>query len=276
MDKITIGIIGGTGVMGCLFEREFLAAGFNVLIAGRKTRLTYKELCKRSQVVILSTPVKSAVEIAKKIGHLLKEDQLFMDFCSLKEDVVASMLENSCAEVCGTHPMFGPFVDSLKNQNVVICPGRGKKWHKWAENFFKARGAVVTVMDPLQHDKNMAVVQGLTHFLTISLGKLIQKNNILPDDISSCSTPIFRLKLDLVGRLFAQDTHLYSTLISENRHTQKVVDEFLNVFCETKEKLFVNNEDKKIEFLEEIKKYYGDFCDTALKESNEILNKLYD
>ncbi len=276
MDKITIGIIGGTGVMGCLFEREFLAAGFNVLIAGRKTRLTYKELCKRSQVVILSTPVKSAVEIAKKIGHLLKEDQLFMDFCSLKEDVVASMLANSCAEVCGTHPMFGPFVNSLKKQNVVLCPGRGKKWHKWAENFFKARGAVVTVMDPLQHDKNMAVVQGLTHFLTISLGKLIQKNNILPDDISSCSTPIFRLKLDLVGRLFAQDTHLYSTLISENRHTQKVVDEFLNVFCETKEKLFVNNEDKKIEFLEEIKKYYGDFCDTALKESNEILNKLYD
>ncbi len=276
MSKITIGIIGGTGVMGRLFEKEFLSAGFDVLIAGRKTTLTYNDLVRQSQVVILSTPVKSAIEIAKKIGTILKKDQLFMDFCSLKEDVVASMLENSCAEVCGTHPMFGPFVDSLKNQNVVICPCRGKKWTDWVEKFFKSKGAVVTKMDPLEHDKNMAIIQGLTHFLTISLAKFIQEKNILPDDISSCSTPIFRLKLDLIGRLFAQDTHLYSTLISENRHTQKVVDEFLNVFCKTKEKMFINNEEKKVDFLEEIKKYYGDFCDIALKESNKVLNKLYD
>ncbi len=36
------------------------------------------------------------------------------------------------------------------------------------------------------------------------------------------------------------------------------------------------NEEKKVDFLKEIKKYYGDFCDTALKESNKVLNKLYD
>ncbi len=68
MKSVTIGIIGGTGGMGKLFEKVFLNAGHNVLIAGRSTELTYIELAKQSDVVIISTPLSSVEEICKEIG----------------------------------------------------------------------------------------------------------------------------------------------------------------------------------------------------------------
>ena len=43
----TIGIIGGTGQMGGWFEKFFGAAGYTVLISGRRTPLTYQQCIER-------------------------------------------------------------------------------------------------------------------------------------------------------------------------------------------------------------------------------------
>ena len=275
MKQYTIGIIGGTGEMGRWFENFFAARGHTVLIAGRKTPLTYKDIARKSNVVILSTPLDAAVRICKDIGPMLGEEQLLTDFCSLKETIVQSMLDHSKAQVIGLHPMFGPYTDSLNGQNMILCPGRGNDWITWMEALFQNEGAFVTRMDPVVHDKYMAVVQGLIHMLSICLGKTLQKMNLTPKTLQPYSTPIFRLNMDLTGRLFAQDLGLYSSLISKNVHVKDVIDTFSDALGEGKKNMFSDSNEERIAYLENIRGFLGDFCEDALAESNTILNALY-
>ncbi len=275
MNKVIIGIIGGTGNMGQWFEKFFSDSGHTVLISGRKTELTCEELVKKSDIVVLSMPLHASVSLAEKIGPLLGKDQALIDLCSLKETILKVMLEHSSCEVFGTHPLFGPLTESIKGQNVVICPGRGEYWLKWLKKEFIKKDAVVTHMDAAAHDKNMALVQGLTHLLTICMGRTIQKMNIPPDEAVFCSTPVFKTKLDLVGRLFAQDLSLYNDLVGKNRYVKDVLEMFLASFDEAREALLSEKDEDGIKFLENIRNFLGDYCQEGLKESGKILNSLY-
>ena len=261
--------------MGRWFERFFSQSGHKVLISGRKTELTYTDLAKNCDVLILSTPLDAAIRISEEIGPVLSRDQLLMDFCSLKENILKAMLSFTSAEVIGTHPLFGPFTDSIKGQNIIVCPGRGTVRLKWLESEFRAREAVVTRMDPVTHDRNMAVVQGLTHFLTICMGKTLQKMNMPPNEALLYSTPIFRINLDLIARLFAQDLDLYASLVNKNRHTKETLETFLSAMDEAKKSLLYGRNEDKTSFLEDISAFLGDYCQAGLKESNKILTALY-
>lgn len=271
----TIGIIGGTGGMGRLFEAFFQRSGYTVLIAGRRTELTYDELVRQSDVVVLSTPQEAAIPIIRDVGPLMTPDQLLMDFCSMKEKIVAAMIRHSAAQVIGTHPLFGPFTSSLANQNIIICPARGEDWVAWCRAALAREGAVVTAMDPAEHDRNMAVVQGLTHFITVCVGRTLMKLDKTPDEAMHYSTPLFRLNLDLVGRLFAQDLHLFSSLVTDNNNFPRVLQTFIDVMDESRKALFSTNNDQRIAFLADIRGFLGGFCEQALAESNQFIDALY-
>lgn len=275
MSNVTIGIIGGTGNMGRWFKDFYSKAGHTVLVAGRKTPVSPLDTAKKSDVVILSVPLEAALAYAEEIGPILRQDQLLMDLCSLKETVLKSMLRFTQAQVVGTHPLFGPFTDSIKGQNIIVCPGRGTGWLKWLEDELRGKEAVVTRMDPVTHDRNMAVVQGLTHLLTVCMARTLQKMNMSPDEAISSSTPVFRLKINLIGRLFSQDPSLYASLIGANRHVEDVLSTFMSAVDEAKESLLSGQEGSAVAFLNDIRGFLGDFCQDGLKESNKTLNALY-
>jgi prephenate dehydrogenase len=272
---ISIGIIGGTGSMGQWFGKFFSDAGHTILISGRKTELTPADITKKCEVVILSLPLDVAIAVSGEIGPLLSDTQLLMDLCSLKEKILKSMLCNTSAEVIGTHPLFGPFTESIKGQNVVLCQGRGEYWLKWLENEYISKGAFVTVMDPSVHDRHMAIVQGLTHFLTICMGRMLQKMNMDADTALSCSTPVFKINYDLIGRLFAQDLGLYQSLISKNIHFSDVLDLFLSVVDEGRDSLLSGQDEKGLFFLESVRDFFKDSCRDSFKESNKLIKALY-
>ena len=186
------------------------------------------------------------------------------------------MIRSTSAHVFGTHPLFGPFVDSIKGQNIIICPGRGTRLLNWFEAELSAKGGVVSRMDPVIHDKHMAVVQGLTHLLAVSLGRALQKMDMSPQAAMLYSTPVFRIKLDMMGRLFAQDLDLYKKLIGENRHVRTAVEIFLAAMEEGREHL-LSHETGKTDtvFLEAIRESFGTFPQDALNESNALINALY-
>ena len=261
--------------MGSWFKDFFSRAGHSVLISGRKTPVSPLDMAKKSDVVILSVPLDAAIRFSEEIGPILTHDQLLMDLCSLKETILKSMLRFTKAQVVGTHPLFGPFTDSIKGQNVIVCPGSGTGWLKWLEDELRGKGAVVTRMDPVIHDRNMAVVQGLTHLLTVCMGRTLQKMNMSPDEAISCSTPVFKLKINLTGRLFSQDPSLYASLIGANRHVEDVLAIFMSAVDEAKESLLSGQKGEATAFLDDIRGFLGDFCQDGLKESNKILNTLY-
>jgi prephenate dehydrogenase len=86
--KISIGIIGGTGGMGRLFASALRKLGHKVLISSRHTALTIEECAHRADWIIVTVPIRSTEAVIRKIGPLLRKDQLLMDFTSLKSKPV--------------------------------------------------------------------------------------------------------------------------------------------------------------------------------------------
>ncbi|MCP4294776.1 MAG: prephenate dehydrogenase/arogenate dehydrogenase family protein, partial [Proteobacteria bacterium] len=142
----TIGIIGGTGQMGSMFEREFKKIGKRVLISDETTISSEKKLVHESDVVIISVPLGVSAQVIKRIKPWLHEDQLLSDFTSVKNKVIPAMLETD-ASIISCHPMFG-LVGEITGQNIVILPVREGKYLQKYRRLYQQLGLnVVTMKD---------------------------------------------------------------------------------------------------------------------------------
>ncbi|TWI65736.1 prephenate dehydrogenase/chorismate mutase/prephenate dehydrogenase [Desulfobotulus alkaliphilus] len=268
----TIGIVGGHGGMGRWFASFFRDMGLAVEVSDLDTAMSNEELVLKSDIVILSTPMAVAVSLARELGPLMTEEKLFVDFSSLKEEVVQAMVDFSSAGVLGVHPMFGQYTASMQGQNVILTPGRGDLWTDPFRCLFEDAGAVVSVMEAATHDRHMAFVQSVTHLITIATGAYMMQENMDPETACRVATPIFRLNVDFVGRLFALDLGLYEDLIARNPYAREVSGLFAKVLAETSGILLDDPSADKRQRMEDIKNFLGAFTGDALRETNEILN----
>lgn len=221
-----VGVVGGRGRMGTWFVRFFTQAGLPVLVSDLNTELTPEDLARQCQVVVLSLPMEVFPEVVRKVGPLMGRDSLLTDLCSLKERQVACMLEHSSCDVVGTHPLFGPGEDSLSGRRVALCAGRGRRWLTWWEGLLKKHGAVIHCVSPSEHDRTMAWVQALNHFVLLSLGKALEEDGIDLHQLLALATPSFEMQMDIVARLWFQDPDLYATIQMENSFTGEALSAF--------------------------------------------------
>jgi prephenate dehydrogenase len=218
------GIIGGTGRMGRLFVPVFGRAGYDVIVSGRKTALTNAELAKACDIVIVSVPIHDTVRVIEEIAPLLTKDQLLCDFTSLKVRPVGAMLKSK-AQVIGLHPMFGPTVSSLRSQTIIVCPVRVEE-HLLNNlvSIFTAEGARCTATTPEEHDRMMAVVQGLTHFVTLCMSDTIRRLGVRIGSTEAFTSPVYQIELSLMGRLLSQDPDLYADILQQNPFVAEVLE----------------------------------------------------
>ena len=217
------GIIGGTGKMGMLFSPVFERAGYQVIVSGRTTDVTSAEIAQTCDLVIVSVPIRDTVQVIREIAPLLTKEQLLCDFTSLKVAPVAAMLESK-AQVIGLHPMFGPTVSSITRQTIVMCPVRvtGTTLSDFRHIFLR-EGAVCTIATPEEHDRMMAIVQGLTHFVTICMADSIRRLDVDIGKTEPFMSPVYQIELSLVGRLLSQDPALYADILELNPFVPEVL-----------------------------------------------------
>jgi prephenate dehydrogenase len=198
--------------MGRWFQRFFADRGLTVLSADLDTRETPQEVAAQADVVILSVPIPKVVSIATDLAPYMRPEAALMDFTSVKQRPLDAMLKAFPGEVVGTHPLFGPKEKSIEGRTVVLCPGRGERWLNWLKALLEEAGARVKVTSATEHDRLMAVVQGLSHFVLIALEKSIRSLGISPQDLEDYSTPTFATLHRLARRLLTQDAQLYACI----------------------------------------------------------------
>jgi prephenate dehydrogenase len=218
------GIIGGTGKMGQLFVPVFEQAGYEVLVSGRHTSLTGADLAKQCDIVIVSVPIRDTVTVIEEIAPLLARNQLLCDFTSLKVKPLEAMLKSK-ANVIGLHPMFGPTVSSIKSQTIIVCPARVEE-HLLDRlvKVFRNEGARCTLTTPEEHDRMMAVVQGLTHYVTLCMADSIRRLGMDIAATKEFTSPVYQIELSLVGRLLSQDPDLYADILQQNPYVPEVLE----------------------------------------------------
>jgi len=224
MNNIQIGIIGGTRGMGRWFASFFVREGYPVHVSGRSTGMGVRKMADICQVVIVSVPVGVTGEVIEKVGPWMKEESLLMDLTSLKEEPVRAMMKFSPSEVIGCHPLFGPHVDSIAGHRVVLCPVRTERWLGWLKGILEKNGAFVVETTPDKHDAIMAIVQGLNHLNTITMGAVLGKAGVSLAELNRFATPTFQTKMGIVEKVFVHNPGLYADIVTMNPDIGRILD----------------------------------------------------
>jgi prephenate dehydrogenase len=273
-EKIKVGIIGGTGKMGKWFKPIFENEGCEVLISSRSTDIKPIDCAKQCDVVVISVPIKSTVKVIKELAPYVKKTGLLMDITSLKVKPMDAMMTYAKSEVIGTHPVFGPSVKDLKDQTVVVTPGRGKKWLKWLTDILEKNSAKIKITTPQKHDRVMAIIQGIIHFSNISIGHAIKKLGMDINETLEFASPIYKLRMDMVGRVLNQDPELYADIEISNPETAEALEAYVKSAEELQRIVISQDKEKFIEFFKEASDFLGDFKKEATEYSDYLIEQL--
>ena len=265
------GIIGGTGKMGRLFGSVLARHGFEILVSGRSTPLSNRQLAGESDLVMVSVPIRSTVGVIGEIAPLLTGDQLLCDLTSLKGEPVKAML-SSRAQVLGTHPLFGPTVSSLRNQTIILTPARcGTALSLRLPGIFRDEGANLVVMAPEDHDRLMAVIQGLTHFGNLCMADAIRRTGTDLAAALKATSPVYRIQMGLIGRLLSQDPTLYGDMLQLNPFVPEVLSAFECAAADLRWRVEGGDPPSFAEFFGRIAEMYRPYRDTAAAETDALI-----
>ncbi len=274
-------VVGGTGGMGRWCARLFKGIGFDVSISSRRdasgvarslgVRLSRPDEASAFDIVVLSVPIDAIEKVASELAPRMRPGSLLMDLSSLKTKPVASMLRHAPpgVEVIGAHPLFGPGSDGRGRTIVLVPTGRGGSWLSIMKGLFEGAGFSVLEATAEEHDENMAVVQGLTHFMYVAMGRALEKSRADLDEASAFRTPVYGITKDLVGRVLAQSPELYA-LIQSSGPSGRLRRAYVDACAELAKELDSGDVEGFIRDFKSARHYYGD-TEGANKRSERIL-----
>ncbi|MEM3736650.1 MAG: prephenate dehydrogenase/arogenate dehydrogenase family protein [Candidatus Bathyarchaeia archaeon] len=244
MAKEKITILGGTGGMGRWFARFFSNKGYSVTITGRSFEKAEKianelgvgfakanrEAASEADIILVATPIETTAGVIRELRGSVRRGAILFDIASVKSSIIEALEEASKlgARTASVHPMFGPGAESMHGQKVIIIPVRGDLTvvHQLTE-LFEEEGAVVHLLpDGATHDRIMALVLALPHFLNAVFALTVPPETI--NDIKKMAGTTFTLQL-LVAESTLQDLNLSAQLQTSNMAFQGLLVETLKI-----------------------------------------------
>ncbi|MEK7063123.1 MAG: prephenate dehydrogenase/arogenate dehydrogenase family protein [Patescibacteria group bacterium] len=203
-------------------------------IAGGEGTKTLQEVCS-TDLVVFAVPAQAFDAACAAAQQFIQPTTLIADISSVKVGPIAMMrkyfLNN---EILGTHPIFGPQSgkDGIVGLPIVLFNVSWTESHYAACKDFLGGTLKLHVIEQSaeQHDKEMARVQGLTHFIGRALGSI---------DMTAypTSTKSYTHLLELVELLKNDSWDLFRTIQMENPYAENVRKEFLAELHDLEEKL---------------------------------------
>jgi prephenate dehydrogenase len=172
------------------------------------------EAVKLADIVVLSVPIDVVESVAQEIAPAVRDGQAVIDISSVKTKTMATLHKHLPQAVpLGVHPLFGPGAKDVSGQNFIITPTDARetelsdKVRLWLEH----RGAAVTIMSPAEHDRMMAIILGLAHFIAIVSGDaLVNMADIRQSKAIAGVT--YRALLTLIESVLSEDPDLYASI----------------------------------------------------------------
>ncbi len=189
-------------------------------------RFTSVKPVAQCDLIILAVPVQQMANAIRQLNPFLKKGTIVVDVGSVKIKPVQIMTAElpPFVEIIGTHPLFGPqsAKDEIKGLKMVVCPVRGTSTMKVAAFLKHVLGLKVFVETPDKHDRDAAMVQGLTHLIA----RILLRMEPFPTDLTTAS---FDLLVEAVGMVRHDSENVYQTIESDNPHSPGIRDTFFEV-----------------------------------------------
>jgi chorismate mutase/prephenate dehydrogenase len=269
-------VVGGDGQLGQLFTQMLTLSGYQVKSLDKNDWHRAEALFDGAGMVLVTVPIKVTCDVIREHLTHLPETCILADLTSIKEQPVLAMLEAHKGPVVGLHPMFGPDVGSLAKQVVVVCHGRQPESYQWLLEQIAIWGARIVEAEPVKHDKAMQLVQAMRHFSSFVYGVNLCEEKADIDTLLQFSSPIYRLELAMVGRLFAQDPELYADIIFAQQGSQDVISDYLDNYRDALALLKSGDRNAFVEEFKRVAKWFGDFAPQFQHESRAMLQSVND
>lgn len=268
-------VIGGSGALGRIFVDFFQRSRYQVEVLEKQDWPNAEQILSGAGMVLVAVPIKLTETVIAKLDSL-PEECLLADITSTKQKQLAAMLKAHRGPVVGLHPMFGPDVPSLVKQVIVVCHGRMPEKYTWLMQQMRIWGAAINECDAQEHDDAMAFIQVMRHFSSFVYGAHLSAEEPDLEQLIALSSPIYRLELAMVGRLFAQDPSLYADIIFNNRESIELLKRFRDRFNEALELLESGEKGEFIKRFFQIGFWFGDYSKQCLIDSKKLLLKADD
>ncbi len=210
------------------------------------------EAVKNVDIVVYSAPINKTAEVIKETWPFIKPWSVVLDITSIKKvprDAMKKYVSESCL-VIPTHPMWWPSLKSISGQIVVLTPWETTKLddrYIFFKNNLEKLWVKVIETTPEEHDKMVAVVQGLTHYSMFVIWKTIKKYWVDVLKTLDFVSPIYKLMISSVSRYIGQSPELYADIQMNNDEILKIHDlfnetsnEFNEIVKEKNREWFVN------------------------------------
>jgi prephenate dehydrogenase len=217
----------GAGKMGVWFAKYCKENGDTVILADRKKEKLAKlqkelgvetasfiEAVQKADRVMICVSISAFEEVVEKIAIGVHKGQPVMDICSIKESPVKIMHKYlKDALVLGTHPVFGPGSNGVKNKAFILTPTNTEEkafaeaYKKWLEK----EGARVFITTPKHHDELMSAVLGFPHFLGVVACDTLLDQADYPETKKVAGTT-FRMLFTLAEATALETPDLFATL----------------------------------------------------------------
>ena len=231
---LTIGLIG-FGAFGRLIARHLqqhaplLAFDPTLPDTGEQegARLTTLAGAAACPVVILAMPVERLRDVLENIRPHLRPGSLVVDVGSVKQGP-ATLLRDLLppgVEAVGTHPLFGPqsAAGGIRGLPIAVCPVRGVRPARRLAALLRARLRLRPfLVTPEAHDREAAVVQGLTHLIA----KVLVRMEPFPTRLSTRS---FELMMQAVEMVRHDAPEVFLAIERDNPHARTVRERFLKL-----------------------------------------------
>ncbi len=232
----------GAGKMGIWFAKFCKENGDKVILADRKQEKLIKlgselavetagliEAVKEADRIMICVSISSFEEVVKKIAPAIKDGQVVMDICSIKEFPVKVMHENiKHGLILGTHPLFGPGSKDVKHKTYILTPTNEAE-AKYADSFKRwldKMDAHVFIMAPKKHDELMSVVLGMPHFLGLVACETLLEQKNFPETKEVAGTT-YRMLFTLAEATALETPDLFANLQMNLPEMGKIEDQFI-------------------------------------------------
>lgn len=264
-------IVGGAGGMGKILSAFFRRHGHPVRILERDDWPRARKILAGAGIVVVSVPIDVTIPVIEKLEPLLDPNTLLCDVTSVKRAPVEAMVKHHAGPVLGMHPMFGPDVVDLARQVFVCVPARDPAASMQIREDLLSEDVLVVECAAEEHDRAMSIIQALRHFTTYAYGVFLSKIRPELRQILALSSPIYRLELEMVGRLFAQDPRLYADIVLSSDTNAELIRAYVESLAPELDMVLRRDRDAFISRFMTARAYFGDWAETAMKESGRML-----
>lgn len=269
-------IVGGRGKLGALFAHYFTLSGYRVEALEKEDWANAAEILNGADMVLVSVPIANTLNVIEQLKPYLNDKMLLADLTSVKTQPLAKMLEVHSGAVVGLHPMFGSDIASQAKQVIACCHGRYPERYQWLLAQMQIWGAKIEEIVAEEHDHAMTYIQALRHFSTFVYGLHLAKQPVKLPQLLALSSPIYRLELAMIGRLFAQDGSLYADIIADKPENLAVIKSLQESFADGVRYFEQKDKNGFLQAFEQVHQWFGDYSEQFLKESRILLQQAHD